>query len=115
MKKIFYFSEIQPFDRGYTLRATFTSIEVAYDYMIDYLNYLEIDAKEYLGGEKLKMELIRLNIIRRELPEILKWDLNNKRQYHRFYCEGFALDSIALYESKEDFNNEIKEDVAIEF
>lgn len=116
MKKIFYFSELQPFDRDYTLRATFTSIEVAYNYIIDYLNYLEIDAKEYLGGEKLKMELIRLNIIRRELPEILKWDLNDERQYHCFYCNGFALDDILLYETNEDLKRENKRsEVELEF
>ena len=116
MKEIFCFRELHPYDREYDLKATFTSIEVAYNYIIDYLNYLEVDAKEYLGGERLKMELIRINVIRQRLPEILKWDLNNERQYHCFYCEGFALDDITLYESNEDLKRESKKsEVELEF
>ena len=67
---------------GPQIRGTFLTPQLAYDYVNDYLDYLETDAKEYLGGEELEKELLRLSIIRKRLPEILDWDLNDKKNFY---------------------------------
>lgn len=54
------------------------------------------------------MELLRLNIIRGKLPEILNWDLNDKKYFY-FFSEGFELNSIECYESEEDLSKNQKE------
>lgn len=78
MKKLLILQETNFYGEPH-IRGTFLTSQLAYDYINDYLNYLETDAKEVFGGEKLEMELLRLNIIRKKLPEILNWNLNDKK------------------------------------
>ena len=107
MKKILILQETNCYDQSY-IRGTFLTPQLAYDYIIDYLNYLEIDAKEVFCEEKLEMELLRLNIIRKRLPEILDWNLSNKKYFY-FFSEGLELKSIEYYEDEEDLPKGQKE------
>lgn len=114
MKKVYIFQEQIPYSEE-RIRAVFTSKELAYSYMLDYLNYLEADAKEFLENDSLERELLRLKAIRKELPHILEWEENDKK-YHWFFCEGFSLTEISCYESEEDLPKKDKEgEKAIEF
>lgn len=101
MKKIIVFKERWPFSCSH-LVATFTSTKLAYDYLINYLNYLENDAKEYMGGKQLQMELLRLDIIRDNIKEILNWDLGLDANLHGLHCQGFELDVIHCIEEDSD-------------
>lgn len=97
------------------VRGVFSTPQLAYDYINDYLNYLEADAKEYFGGKRLEIELLRITIIRESLPQILKWNLNDKKYFH-FFSEGFELQSIECYEGEEDLpKKNKKEEKVIEF
>lgn len=114
MKKILVLSETH-FYCDPNIKGTFSTPQLAYDYITDYLDYLEIDAKEVFGGKRLEMELLRLNIIRERLPEILNWDLNDKKYFH-FFSEGIELNSIECYEDKEDLpKNQKAQDCPIVF
>lgn len=90
------------------IRGIFSTPQLAYDYITDYLNYLEKDAKEVFGGKRLEIELLRLNIIREKLPEILSWNLNDKKYFH-FFSEGMELNSIECYEGTDDLPASRKE------
>lgn len=107
MKKLLVFQETNLYCEP-RIRGVFSTPQLAYDYITDYLNYSEEDAKEVFGGEKLTMELSRFNIIRQRLPEILDWDLSNKKYFY-FFSEGIELKSIECYESKEDLPKSQKE------
>ena len=108
MKKILVLSETH-FYCDPNIKGTFSTPQLAYDYITDYLDYLEMDAKEVFGGKRLELELLRLNIIREKLPEILSWDLNDKKYFH-FFSEGIELNSIQCYENEEDLPKKIKEE-----
>jgi len=108
MKKILVLSEIH-FYCDPNIKGTFSTPQLAYDYITDYLDYLEMDAKEVFGGKRLELELLRLNIIREKLPEILSWNLNDKKYFH-FFSEGIELNSIQCYENEEDLPKKIKEE-----
>ena len=114
MKKIIVFKECWPFS-GPHLVATFTSTKLAYNYLINYLNYLENDAKEYMGGKQLQMELLRFDIIRDNIKEILNWDLDLDADLHGLHCQGFELDVIHCIEEDSDLIYRKKEEKAIEF
>lgn len=60
------------------------------------------------------MELLRLDIIRERLPEILDWNLNDKKHFY-FFNEGIELTSIECYEGKEDLPKKQKESCSFEF
>lgn len=111
MKKILVLSETH-FCCDPNIKGTFSTSQLAYDYITDYLDYLEMDAKEVFGGKRLELELLRLNIIREKLPEILSWDLNDKKYFH-FFSEGIELNSIQCYEDEEDLPKKIKEEEEI--
>ena len=100
MKKLLVLQETNLYHEP-RIRGVFSTPQLAYDYITDYLNYLEIDAKEVFGGERLEMELLRLNIIKRKLPEILNWNLSDKKSFY-FFSEGIELNSIEYYEDEED-------------
>ena len=108
MKKILVLSETR-FYCDPNIKGTFSTPQLAYDYITDYLDYLEMDAKEVFGGKRLELELLRLNIIREKLPEILSWDLNDKKYFY-FFSEGIELNSIQCYEDEEDLPKKIKEE-----
>lgn len=108
MKKILVLSETH-FYCDPNIKGTFSTPQLAYDYITDYLDYLEMDAKEVFGGKRLELELLRLNIIREKLPEILSWNLNDKKYFH-FFSEGIELNSIQCYENEEDLPKKIKEE-----
>lgn len=91
------------------IRGIFLTPQLAYDYIIDYLNCLEADAKEIFGGKKLEMELLRLNIIREILPQILNWNLNENKYFY-FFSEGLELKLIECYEDEEDLPKKNKEE-----
>lgn len=107
MKKLLVLQETNLYHEP-RIRGAFSTPRLAYDYITDYLNYLEEDAKEVFGGEKLTMELSRFNIIRERLPEILDWDLNDKKCFY-FFSEGIELNSIECYEDKKDLPKAKKE------
>lgn len=107
MKKLLVLQETNFYGEP-RIRGIFSTPQLAYNYITDYLNYLEIDAKEVFGGKRLKMELLRLNIIRERLPEILDWNLNDKKYFY-FFSEGIELNSIECYESEEDLPKNQKE------
>lgn len=90
------------------VKGIFSTPQLAYDYINDYLDYLEIDAKDVFGGKRLEIELLRLDIIREKLPEILSWNLNDKKYFH-FFSEGIELNSIECYEDKDDLPANQKE------
>jgi hypothetical protein len=100
MKKVLIFLETQPYCER-RIRGVFTSPQLAYDYMNDYLNYLRFDANEFLGGDELVRELSRLNLIQKKLPEILKWDLEGKNFIY-FFAEGLELIETECFEQEED-------------
>ena len=100
MKKILVLQETHFYCEPH-IKGTFSTPQLAYNYITDYLNYLEQDAKEVFGGKRLAIELLRLSIIRERLPEILDWDLNEKKCFN-FFSEGIELNSIECYESNED-------------
>ena len=100
MKKLLVLRETVLYGESH-IRGIFSTPQLAYDYINDYLNYLEKDAKEVLGGTKLEMELLRLSIIRERLPKILNWNLNDKKFFY-FSSEGLELELIEYYESEED-------------
>lgn len=107
MRKLLILQETN-FYGGSRVKGIFSTPQLAYDYIIDYLNYLEIDAKEVFGGKRLAMELLRLSIIRERLPEILNWNLSDKK-YFNFFCEGIELSSIECYEGEDDLPKSQKE------
>lgn len=107
MKKLLVLQETNFYGEP-RIRGIFSTPQLAYDYINDYLNYLEIDAKEVFGGKRLEMELLRLNIIRERLPETLSWNLSDKKYFH-FFSEGIELNSIECYEDKEDLPKSQKE------
>lgn len=114
MKKLLVLQETNYYGEP-QLRGTFLTPQLAYEYINDYLNYLEIDAKQVLGGNKLEMELLRLSIIRERLPQILNWNLSDKKYFY-FFSEGLELKSIECYENEEDLPKKNKEEEeAIEF
>lgn len=114
MKKLLILRETNLYGELH-VRGIFSTPQLAYDYINDYLNYLETDAKEFLGGTKLSMELLRLSIIRESLPRILKWNLSDKRPFY-FFSEGLELELIECYESEEDLpKKNKKEERVIEF
>lgn len=100
MKKLLVLQETHFYSEPH-VKGIFSSPRLAYNYITDYLNYLEKDAKEVFGGKRLAMELLRLSLIRERLPEVLDWDLNEKKYFH-FFSEGIELNSIECYESKDD-------------
>jgi hypothetical protein len=107
MKKLLVLQETNFYGEP-RIRGIFSTPQLAYDYITDYLNYLEIDAKEVFGGKRLEMELLRLSIIRERLPEILNWNLSDKKYFH-FFSEGIELNSIECYEGKDDLPANQKE------
>ena len=114
MKKLLVLQETNFYGEP-QIRGVFSTPQLAYNYIVDYLNYLEIDAKEALGGKRLTMELLRLDIIRERLSEILNWNLNDKKYFY-FFSEGIELNSIEYYEDKEDLpKNKKKCDCILEF
>lgn len=50
MKKLLVFQETNLYCEP-RIRGSFLTPQLAYDYITDYLNYLETDAKEVLGGK----------------------------------------------------------------
>ena len=106
MKKLLVLRETVLYGESH-VRGIFSTPQLAYDYINDYLNYLETDAKEFLDGTKLEMELLRLSIIRERLPKILNWNLNDKKSFY-FFSEGLELELIEYYESEEDLPKKIK-------
>lgn len=108
MKKLLVLQETASYGEPY-IRGIFSTPQLAYDYINDYLNYLETDVKEVFGGTKLEMELLRLSIIRERLPQILNWDLNDKKYFH-FFSEGLELESFECYESEEDLPKKNKKE-----
>lgn len=107
MKKLLVLQETNLYHEP-QIRGIFSTPQLAYNYITDYLNYLEIDAKEVFGGKRLEVELLRLNIIREKLPEILDWNLSDKKYFY-FFSEGIELNSIECYEDKEDLPKAKKE------
>ena len=102
MKKLLVLRETVLYGESH-IRGIFSTPQLAYDYINDYLNYLETYAKEFLDGTKLEMELLRLSIIRERLPKILNWNLNDKKSFY-FFSEGLELELIEYYESEEDLS-----------
>jgi hypothetical protein len=113
MKKVLVLQETHFYSEPH-VRGIFSTPWLAYNYITDYLNYSEKDAKEVFGGKRLAMELLRLSLIRERLPEILDWDLNEKKCFH-FFSEGIELNSIECYEDKEDLPNQKEQDCPIVF
>ena len=114
MKKLLVLRETVLYGESH-IRGIFSTPQLAYDYINDYLNYLEKDAKEVLGGTKLEMELLRLNIIRERLRQIVNWNLSDKKPFY-FFSEGFELESFEYYENEEDLpKKNKKEERVIEF
>ena len=100
MKTIYIFKEQIPYAEE-RIRAVFTDVELAYKYMLNYLDYLEIDAKTFSAGDELERELLRFKTIIARLPRILDWKEKEKK-YHWFFCEGFNLIEISCYENEKD-------------
>lgn len=114
MKKLLVLQETVLYGEPH-IRGIFSTPQLAYDYINDYLNYLETDAKEVLGGTKLEMELLRLNVIRERLPQILNLNLSDKKSFY-FFSEGLELESFECYENEEDLlKKNKKEERVIEF
>lgn len=110
MKRVIVFRESDPFSSsGSYLRGVFSSVEIAYNYLNDYLDYLKYDAEINIGGDRLNIELSRINILRKNIEEILDWDLNDDSSLHGMSCYGFHLDTMLCYESEEDLPKSQKE------
>ena len=113
MKKLLILQETN-FYGDSRIKGIFSTPQLAYDYIIDYFNYLETDAKEVFSGKRLKMELLRLELVRERLPEILNWNLNDKKCFY-FFSEGIELTSFECYEGKEDLPTKQKESCSFGF
>lgn len=97
------------------LKGAYASKELAIKEMRDYIDYLEQDAKEYLGGIRLEAELLRLQVVRESLKIVADY---GKEQYPYSYYEdqGFILTKKDLIENEEDLKRENKKsEVELEF
>lgn len=97
------------------LKGIYTSKELAIKEMRDYIDYLEQDAKEYLGGLKLMAELLRLQVVRESLKIVADY---GEEQYPYSYYEdqGFILTKKDLIENEEDLKRENeRSEVKLEF
>lgn len=71
--------------------------------------------KKFLVERSWKWSLLRLNVIRERLPQILNWNLSDKKSFY-FFSEGFELESFECYENEEDLpKKNKKEERVIEF
>lgn len=96
------------------LKGAFTSKELAIKEMRDYIDYLEQDAKEYLGGLKLEAELLRLRVARESLKTIA--DSGERYKYSYYEDQGFILTKTDLIENEEDLKRENeRSEVELEF
>lgn len=102
MKRVIVLKEGMPSFMSPHLLGVFTSTQIAYDYLNDYLEYLKTDAEMNLGGDWLKMELLRINIAKESIKEILQWDLNDDAKLLGMSFCGFEIDTILCFENEED-------------
>lgn len=102
MKRAIVLKEGRPSYMSPHLLGVFTSPQIAYDYLNDYLEYLKVDAETNLGGDYLKMELLRINIAKENIKEILQWNLNDDTKLLGMYCCGFEIDTILCFEDEKD-------------
>lgn len=102
MKRVIVLKEGRPSYMSPRLLGVFTSPQIAYDYLNDYLEYLKTDAETNLGEDYPKMELLRINIVKENIKEILQWDLNDDTKLLGMCCCGFEIDTILCFENKED-------------
>ena len=102
MKRVIVLKEGMPSYMSPKLLGVFTSPQIAYEYLNNYLDYLKTDAEMYLNGNRLKWELIRIDIARENIEEILQWDLNDESKLLGMSFCGFEIDTILCFENKED-------------
>ena len=97
------------------LKGAFTSKELAIKEMRDYIDYLEQDAKEYLGGIRLEAELLRLQVIRESLKITADYG-EGEYKYSYYEDQGLCLTKTVLIESEEDLKRENeRSEVELEF
>lgn len=112
MKSIYVFEEESCGTR--MIRGVYATKELAYKAVNDYLDYLNQDAIENLGGLRLDAESLRIQCIKESLE--IAFSGNDEYPYSNYSDLGIIITKRPLIESEEDLIKKKKEgEIKIEF